>query len=113
MRKSLVVLLLATACVAVRAQGGLPRVTAADPNTGKVGDVITVTGENLGKGSISKVYLTDNKNDLQVEVTDQTATSFKFKIPAKASGRMSLMFLTVEAEPKLMQLPVKVTVETP
>ena len=111
MKKSLVVLLLAAACIVARAQGGLPKVTAVDPNTAKVGDVISVTGENLAKDSVGKVYLTDNKTDLQVEVTEQNATSIKFKIPAKASGRMSLMFLTVEAEPKLMQLPVKVTIE--
>ena len=112
MKTSLVVFLLAAASVAARAQGGLPHVTAVDPGSAKVGAVISLTGENLGKESVGKVYLTDNKNDVQVEVTEQTATSIKFKVPAKASGRMSLMFLTVEAEPKLMQLPVKVTVET-
>ena len=29
-----------------------------------------------------------------VDVTEQTATSIKFKIPEKATGRMSLMVLT-------------------
>src|ERR1019366_3203486 len=52
--------------------------------------VITVTGENLDKANVSKVYLTDDKNDFVCEVTNQSATEIKLKIPAKATGRLRL-----------------------
>jgi len=45
-------------------------------------------------------------------VTEQTATSLKFKIPAGAkTGRFSLMILTGGKDPKYIEQPVKVTVE--
>ena len=47
-----------------------------------------------------------------VDVTEQTPTSIKFKIPAKATaGRFALMLLTTGKEPKLIEQPVKLTVE--
>ena len=79
---------------------------------GKVGDVITVTGENLQKDAVVKVYLTDEKNDVPVEVTEQTPTSIKFKIPAKApAGRLAVMVLTSGKDAKLIEQPVKVEIE--
>jgi hypothetical protein len=73
--------------------------------------VITVTGENLDKANVSKVYLTDDKNDFVCEVTNQSATEIKLKIPAKATGRLALMILTTGKEPKLITQPVKVSIE--
>jgi hypothetical protein len=90
----------------------MPRMTTVDPINGKVGDVITVAGENLEKSQVAKVYLTDGKNDTVLDLTEQTATSIKFKIPAKATvGRFALMLLTTGKEPKLIEQPVKLTVE--
>ena len=93
------------------AQEAMPRMSSVDPSSGKAGDVIAVTGENLDKANVGKVYLTDGKNDFECEVTGQTATEIKFKIPAKATGRMALMILTAGKEPKLIEQPVKVTIE--
>jgi IPT/TIG domain len=90
----------------------MPRMTTVDPGNGKRGDLITVAGENLEKSQVAKVYLTDGKNDIVVDVTEQAATSIKFKIPGKAvPGRFALMLLTTGKEPKLIEQPVKVTVE--
>ena len=90
----------------------MPRMTTVDPGSGKAGDEITVAGENLEKTHVSKVYLTDGKNDVLLDLTDQTATSIKFKIPAKATaGRFALMLLTTGKEPKLIEQPVKLTVD--
>jgi IPT/TIG domain len=111
MKLSLIVPLLLAASFAF-AQQPMPRMTTVDPATGKIGDVITVAGQNLEKDLVTKVYLTDEKNDVLVDVIDQTATSIKFKIPAKAiPGRFALMLLTAGKEPKLIEQPVKVTVE--
>jgi hypothetical protein len=89
--------------------------TGVDPPSGKRGDVITVSGQNLQKENVAKLYLTDGvseKNDIQVEITSQAATEIKFKIPAKAiMGRMALMILTTTKPPQLIEQPVKVTID--
>jgi hypothetical protein len=74
--------------------------------------VIAIAGENLQKDQVAKVYLTDGKADVLVDITEQAATLIKFKIPAKAkAGRFALMLLTTGKEPKLIEQPVKVTVD--
>jgi hypothetical protein len=113
MKVSLIVLLLLVACFASYAQAVLPRMTSVDPMNGKIGDVIVVTGENLQKANVAKVYLTDGKNDLVAEVLEQTETTIKFKIPAKATGRMAVMVLTTGKDPQLIEQPVKVTIDQP
>src|SRR5579872_3410609 len=114
MKLSLLVSLLMTAGIAVFAQSG-PRMTSVEPDTGKKGDVITVTGENLTKDNVAKLYLTDGgdgKNDVEVQIVEQSATTIKFKIPPKAiAGRMALMILTATKPAQLIEQPVKVNVE--
>ena len=110
MKLSSVVLLFAATLV-LFAQEAMPRMSAVDPSSGKAGDVLAVTGENLDKGNVGKLYLTDGKNDFECVVTEQTATEIKFKIPAKATGRLALMILTAGKEPKLIEQPVKVSIE--
>lgn len=111
MKISLAMLLLLVVCFAGNAQQVLPRMTSVDPGTAKIGEVVVAVGENLEKANVSKVYLTDGKNDLIVAVLEQTATSIKFKIPAKATGRMAVMVLTTGKEPQLIEQPVKVLID--
>ena len=111
MKLSSVVTLLLAATLVLFAQDAMPRMSTAEPTNGKAGDVIAVTGENLDKANVDKVYLTDGKNDVVCAVTEQTATSIKIKIPDKATGRMALMILTAGKEPKLIEQPVKLTIE--
>jgi hypothetical protein len=111
MKLSSIVPLLFAATLVLFAQEAMPRMSSVDPPSGKPGDVIAVTGENLDKANVDKVYLIDDKNDLVCEITGQTATEIKFKIPAKATGRMALMILTIGKEPKQIVQPVKVTIE--
>lgn len=111
MKLSSVVLLLLAASLVLFAQEAMPRMSSVEPGAGKAGDVIAVTGENLDKTSVGKVYLTDDKNDFVCEITEQSATEIKFKIPAKAAGRLALMILTTGKEPKLITQPVKVNIE--
>jgi len=47
--------------------------------------VVTVTVRTCRRPGVQGV-LTDGKTDLIVEVTEQTDTSIKFKIPVKAAG---------------------------
>jgi IPT/TIG domain len=111
MKLAFVVSLLVAASFAAYAQPAMPRMISVDPANGKKGDVVTVTGENLQKDLVSKVYLTDGKTDLIVEVTEQTDTSIKFKIPVKAAGRLALMILTTGKDAKYIEQPVKLTID--
>jgi hypothetical protein len=85
--------------------------TTVEPYSGKVGDVVAVSGENLDKGNVAKVFLTNDKSDLLCEIVEQTATTIKVKIPDKATGRMAFMIRTGGKEPKDIVQPVKVSVE--
>jgi hypothetical protein len=107
------VLLIATVIPApVAAQATFPKMNEVTPDTGKVGDILTVAGENLEASSVKALFLTDGKTDYKTEIIEQTATSIKFKIPADVKpGRFSLMILTAGNDPKLIEQPVKVTVE--
>ena len=78
---------------------------------GKVGDVLNVVGENLGKTNVAQLFLTDGKNDFKAEVTEQADAAIKFKIPTIKPGRFNLMVLTSGKQPRLIEQPVKVTVE--
>src|SRR6266850_7134675 len=111
MKKSVIPLLAMLALLAV-GQEAMPRMTTVEPGNGKAGDELTIAGENLSKPAVAKLYLTDGKNDLEVQMTEQAATSIKFKIPTTAkAGRFSLMILTGGKDPKYIEQPVKVTIE--
>lgn len=89
------------------------RINSVDPMTGKAGDTIGVTGEAIDKAKVDELYLTDGTNDIKVQIVEQNDTSMKFKIPASAKpGRYSLMIRTKGADAKLLEQPVKLTVES-
>jgi hypothetical protein len=113
MKLSFVASLLLAASAAY-GQQAMPRMTTVEPANGKTGDVIVVSGENLQKDVVAKVYLTDGKNDIEVAISEQTEKELKFKIPAKAAGRLSLMILTNSKDAKdqkLIEQPVKVQID--
>ena len=113
MKLSFVLALLVATSFVGYAQQAMPRMTSVDPMNGKRGDVIAVTGENLQKDFVARVYLTDGKNDIPVEVVEQTATTVKFKIPMKAATgeRLTLMVLTTGKDAKYIEQPVKVLID--
>ena len=117
MRNSVMLAILLLALVTpalLHTQSTMPQMSVVEPGSGTNGQVLTVTGENLGRDLVAALYLTDGTLDLKVVITEQTATSIKFRIPAEAkAGRFALMVLTKGKEPKLIEEPVKITVETP
>jgi IPT/TIG domain-containing protein len=103
-------ILVSTALLVLAQQ--MPRMVSVEPDTGKAGTECTVNGESLAKSAVSKLYLTDGKNDVEVEVVSQEDKAIKFKIPGQAkAGRWALMVLTAGKEGRLIEQPVKVTVE--
>jgi len=100
------------ASICLQAQSATPQMKAVEPVNAKAGDVLTATGENLDQANVAKVYLTDGKNDVEVVIEGQEATALKFKVPENVKpGRLALMILTKGKEPKLIEQPVKVTID--
>jgi hypothetical protein len=113
MKASSVFLLAALILVAMClcAQGPIPSIKSVEPTSAKAGDAVKVTGENLSKQSVVQVFLTDGKNDIPCQITDQTATAITFTISAKAKPmRYSIAVLTPGKEPKFIEQPVRLEV---
>lgn len=69
----------------VRAAGS-PHIVSVDPTSGKVGDTITVAGENLSKADVSAVFLSDSKSDYKASVVNQGADKIVLKVPQVKPG---------------------------
>ena len=110
---SLPLMLITLAIPPLIAQEAIPRCTSVEPANGPVGTEVAVTGENLSKDMVAKLYLTDGKNDIELTMSEQTTALIKTKIPAKAvvGVRYKLMVLTKGKEPKLIEQPVRFEVE--
>ena len=79
---------------------------------GTIGDVVTVTGENLDKARVAAVYFTDGKSEIKLSVVEQNETTVKVKVPDAAKpGRLRFMVLTAGAEPQYLEQPVTVVIE--
>ena len=85
-----------------------PQVTGVDPASGKVNDTVTVSGSNLGKASVSSVYLSDDKNDYKATIVDQSDDKISVKIPQVKPGPYNI---SVQVGDKLFIKPIKFTVE--
>jgi hypothetical protein len=85
-----------------------PQVTGVDPDTGKVNDTVTVSGSNLGKASVSSVYLSDDKNDYKAVIVDQSDDKITMKVPQVKAGGYNV---SIQVGDKLFIKPVKFKVE--
>lgn len=88
------------------------RISSIDPGSGKVGDTVGATGESVAASSVEELYLTDGTNDFKVQIVEQTDSLIKFKVPDKIKpGRYSLMIKTKGKDSKLLEQPVRFTVD--
>ena len=85
-----------------------PQVTAVDPSSGKVNDTVTVSGNNLGKASVSSVYLSDDKSDFKATIVDQGDDKITMKVPQVKAGDYNI---SVQVGDKLFIKPVKFKVQ--
>jgi IPT/TIG domain len=108
----LVVALLLLVAVPAHCQSIVPLMKQVQPESGMIGDVFVAQGDNLGQANVANLYLTDGKNDTKVLIAEQTATSIKFTLPpGTKTGRFMLMVLTTGKNPRLIEEPVRITVE--
>jgi len=85
-----------------------PQVTGVDPASGKVNDTLTVSGNNLGKASVSSVYLSDDKNDYKAAIVEQSDDKITVKVPQVKAGDYNV---SIQVGDKLFIKPVKFKVE--
>jgi IPT/TIG domain len=87
---------------------GTPRVTSAEPSSGKVNDSVTLAGENLGKSSVSAVFLSDDKTDYMATVVQQAAEKIVMKVPQVKPGDYNV---SVQAGDRIFIMPVRFKVQ--
>lgn len=85
-----------------------PSVKAVDPTSGKVNDSISVEGENLGKGVVSAIYLSDDKSDYKAVILQQASDKIILKIPQVKPGDYNV---SVQAGAAIYIQPVRLTVQ--
>jgi hypothetical protein len=84
----------------------VPFVRTLEPYLVKVGDLVKATGYVLNKDKVAEVYLTAKGSDYKLEITGQTDTVIRFKIPEGIPvGRYRFMVLLKET-PKFLEQPV-------
>lgn len=112
MKRYISILLIACFCLValLAADTKSPRVTAVEPDTGKVGDAAVAKGENLDKDVVADLYLTDGKNDVKVVITERAADAIKFKVPQIKAGRYRLM---TGSKTSMIEQPVVFEVSEP
>lgn len=85
-----------------------PQVTGVDPALGKVNDTVVINGSNVGKASVSAVYLSDDKNDYRSTIVDQSNDKITVKVPQVKAGSYNI---SLQEGDKLFIKPVKFKVE--
>ena len=85
-----------------------PQVTGVDPASGKVNDDVTIAGDNLGKGTVVAVFLSDDKMDYKATIVDQSADKIAMKVPQVKAGAYNI---SVQVGTNILIKPVKFTVQ--
>jgi len=85
-----------------------PRLTGVEPSTAKVGETVTATGENLGKGSVIAIFLSDANNDYKVQVIEQTPEKIVFKV---AQVKPASYNVSLQVRNEIFIQPVRLTVQ--
>lgn len=86
-----------------------PKVNMVDPLTGKVNDNVTLTGQNLGKDSVSGVFLSDDKDDFKATLVEQDSAKIVLKVPQVKSGGYNI---SIQEGDKILILPLRFMVQS-
>jgi hypothetical protein len=85
-----------------------PHVTMVDPQAGKVGDNVTLTGETLGKEGVSAVFLSDDTTDHKAVVVEQSAEKIVMKVPQLKAGSYNV---SIQVGEQIFVLPLRFSVQ--
>jgi hypothetical protein len=97
---------------AVASSATTPFATSMEPKAVKPGSLVVVNGGLLDADQVDQVFLTDHRQDVQVQVVQQKANVIQFKIPNTLKpGRQQLLLLTKGQKPVLLELPFYVQVD--
>jgi len=94
-------------CPLIFAQNN-PQVNGVDPSSGKVNDSVTVAGQNLGKGSVSAIFLSDDKTDYKATIVEQGEEKIVMKVPQVKSGNYNI---SIQVGNNIFIKPVRFTVQ--
>ena len=108
MRKLIIVAAVLACAASLLCSQSAPKLTGVEPDTCKVGATVTATGENLGKGHVSAIFLTVGDSDFRASIVEQSAEKIILKIPQVKAGRYNL---TIQVKNEIFIQPVHVTVE--
>ena len=105
----LAVVLASTAVLqpSLRAQAA-PTITGVDPGEGKVNDSLSISGQNLGKASVSAVFLSDDKSDYKAAIVSQSEDKIVFKVPQVKPGSYNV---SIQSGAAILIQPVRFTVQ--
>ena len=93
--------------VIVWAQAG-PKLNGVDPASGKVGDSVTIAGENLGKDAVNGVLVSDDAKDYPAEIVSQVPDKIVFKVPNVKAGGYNI---SIKIGNNIYIQPVRFTVQ--
>ncbi len=82
--------------------------TGVEPATAKVGASITVTGENLGKGNVVAVFLSDNADDFKAEVVNQGSDKIVVRVPKVKAGDYNI---SIQIKSDILIQPVRIAIQ--
>lgn len=108
MRKLIVVSAMLLLSAALLCSQSAPKLTGIDPESAKVGANVTVTGENLGKGTVIAVFLSSASDDFKASVVEQTAEKIILKVPQVKAGKYNI---SLQVKNEIYIQPVNLTVE--
>jgi hypothetical protein len=101
------VALLALVFVPVLLAQNATKVTAVEPDSGKVNDTLTLTGENIDKDNVVGVFLSDDKDDFKAAVVEQSPTKIVVKVPQTKPGGYNV---SIQVKDRILILPLKFSV---
>ena len=90
----------------------VPMIKAVEPDSVKVGDILTATGSHLGQNTVGGLFMIQGEKTIEVKISKQTEEAVTFAVPASVKpGRYQLMVLTKGTNPQFLEEPVYFTVE--
>lgn len=89
-----------------------PFMRTVTPAEARVGDTLTITGENLDKTRVDAIYLTAGEDSYRLEIISQTDTKIVTKVSEKVKpGRLRMMVLTVGEKQQFLEQPLMIVVK--